>query len=421
MGSDNSRGVFDNVRVQVLAPEITYESTEDFADGMADLFTAGTSGTWGVAGGRYTTTPSGTAASLVDLPVVDGLSTNALLELSAKVNTQGRAGFVFDRYALDDFKFVAIDAVTDQVIIGHYTKKSGWVNDAVASRTINAGTDYTLGISVKATTVSVTLNGQAVVGHAFNAVAVDGDFGLLAVSGQTSFDDVKIKTSDRAFAPSAGSNMLASESMLVSESGATLTQAELDSAVVTAMSEWTETLGDGDPRLAGFGSVHVTTADLGGDALGYTEGRSVWIDENAAGHGWSLHGGSMDLATVVAHELGHLLGFEHRDEGVMAPRLQAPVRLDTDVRHADAAPNHEDTYLGFDLNAGPGSGGAVHWQMESASDMTPFLPTRQVKHATNFVDYFVKYFKRPDGPAGFDSLGKALLGSKSGKGTGLRT
>ena len=30
--------------------------------------------------------------------------------MSAKLNTQDRAGFVFDRYGDDSFKFVAIDA-----------------------------------------------------------------------------------------------------------------------------------------------------------------------------------------------------------------------------------------------------------------------------------------------------------------------
>jgi hypothetical protein len=59
MGSDNSRGIFDNVVVQALPPQITLDETETFDDGVADRFTAGQSGTWTVTSGRY----SGTAAA----------------------------------------------------------------------------------------------------------------------------------------------------------------------------------------------------------------------------------------------------------------------------------------------------------------------------------------------------------------------
>lgn len=38
------------------------------------------------------------------------------------------------------------------------------------------------------------------------------------------------------------------------------------------------------------------------------------LDTDAAGYGWSIHAGGVDLQTVVRHELHHLLGIGHSDE-----------------------------------------------------------------------------------------------------------
>jgi len=32
VGSDNARGAFDDIRVQVATPDVTFSSTEDFSD-----------------------------------------------------------------------------------------------------------------------------------------------------------------------------------------------------------------------------------------------------------------------------------------------------------------------------------------------------------------------------------------------------
>jgi len=53
----------------------------------------------------------------------------------------------------------------------------------------------------------------------------------------------------------------------------------------------------------------------------------VWIDDDGAGLGWSVVRGpssvGYDLLTVVKHELGHVIGMDHDDHGLMAPVLAA--------------------------------------------------------------------------------------------------
>jgi hypothetical protein len=62
------------------------------------------------------------------------------------------------------------------------------------------------------------------------------------------------------------------------------------------------------PELA---AVQVVVQDLGGRFLGLasTLTNTIFIDDDAAGYGWDTGSGrGMDLLTVLAHEMGHLLG-----------------------------------------------------------------------------------------------------------------
>jgi hypothetical protein len=200
VGSDNARGSFDNVAVRVLPPNYTYDRTEDFTDGVAELFTGTRTGQWQISAGRYNAAlgvGSDSAASLASLGAT--LEVSSVLELNTTVSTSARTGFVFDRYSDSDFKYVTLDAVNDKVIIGHYTKRSGWTIDASADRNIVEGRDYVLNVIIQSTTLSVTVDGQAAVGHAFNGILVDGEFGLLTVDGNGSFDKFTLRTNDPAF------------------------------------------------------------------------------------------------------------------------------------------------------------------------------------------------------------------------------
>jgi PKD repeat protein len=108
--------------------------------------------------------------------------------------------------------------------------------------------------------------------------------------------------------------------------GKLLSQSRLDAAVGEAVAYWAA-LGIDSQQLDALHEIPVLTADLPGAIMGLaSESQIIWIDSDAAGHGWALnspdHG--MDLVQALAHELGHKLGYNHDDHdghGLMAPTL----------------------------------------------------------------------------------------------------
>ena len=97
-------------------------------------------------------------------------------------------------------------------------------------------------------------------------------------------------------------------------------------------------------RFGLVSGVEFVVTDLPNNLLGLAAGHVIWIDRDAAGFGWfvdptpnddaefqpgGMAASRMDLLTVLAHELGHLLGFAHDPEPghLMSDTLNPGTRL----------------------------------------------------------------------------------------------
>jgi Ca2+-binding RTX toxin-like protein len=332
LGARNARALIDNVAVQRARAATTFSRTVDFATTTTSMFQAPLSGTWTLANGRYQGS-AGTSGVAIDLTAIR-VASSSLLDLSGTLRVTGEGGFIFDQYSATDFKFVTISA--GKVTLGHRTAKGWFVDATYSNATIVANTDYSLGLTLKGSTVSVTWNGAQVLSRAYNALVTDGGFGLFSRTGSTSYDSVTVRSDDPALLNRTFA-LNASEAGSQAAGDLSLSEEQVANTAKAAIQNWSVVAGIGEQIKALPPITFELVNDLPGNALAWSVGDgTVLIDLSAAGHGWfvdtsprrdeefrpvskdvmvakagSSAFGKMDLLTVLEHEIGHALGYVH--------------------------------------------------------------------------------------------------------------
>src|SRR5262249_45515061 len=121
---------------------------------------------------------------------------------------------------------------------------------------------------------------------------------------------------------------------------APLTAGQAAPLLAEAVARWRAAGAD----VSVLANTRIAIADLTGRQLGLAAGHTIWLDADAAGWGWFVdptpgrarefvlsgdqgEQNRMDLLTVLMHELGHVLGHDHDEGGVMGETLAAGARV----------------------------------------------------------------------------------------------
>jgi RNA polymerase sigma factor (TIGR02999 family) len=149
----------------------------------------------------------------------------------------------------------------------------------------------------------------------------------------------EVNTGKFAVARFAGDSPLLAASLPEHGISATIASDQAQPLPAEALSRWQAAGAD----VAELDAIDIHIADLGGTTLGFASGHAIWLDDNATGWGWFVdptpwddsefttpgnqgEQNRMDLLTVLEHEIGHLLGYAHKADGVMQETLSAGER-----------------------------------------------------------------------------------------------
>ena len=166
------------------------------------------------------------------------------------------------------------------------------------------------------------ISGYNLVGEAFDI----GKLGYVTTSTRTPQIDlsynVVLTDADGDTSPPAPINITltspVSPLMLAADpitGGATLQASDLVPVEAAAIDYW-RGLGASAQALETLRTTDVLIGALQGSMLGLTDGVSITLDDDAAGHGWStsipsVGLGQVDLYSALVHEYGHVLGYDH--------------------------------------------------------------------------------------------------------------